>query len=185
MKKLTLIIFVLFLCQITASSQPCPDSLYITSQAQIDSFQINYPGCTEIEGDVEISGDDIMNLYGLSVLTSIGGYIDIWENHALTSLTGLDNIEAASIDNLYITSNSSLSTCEVQSICDYIANPGGTISFHDNNISTDDGREIEEVSIYTLTGKRILKVRPANATIDISSLQVGMYIVEVIIENIL
>jgi S-formylglutathione hydrolase FrmB len=55
---------------------PCsclPQGITFTNQAQIDNFQTNYPGCTEIEGDVTIAGDDITNLNGLSVLTSIGG----------------------------------------------------------------------------------------------------------------
>ena len=34
---------------------PClPQGIIFTIQAQIDSFQVNYPGCTEIEGYVEI-----------------------------------------------------------------------------------------------------------------------------------
>lgn len=55
-------------------AQSClPDGITFTTQAQIDSFQINYPGCTEIEGSVDIYSDDIQNLQGLSVVTSIGG----------------------------------------------------------------------------------------------------------------
>ena len=74
-------------------ARPCPGSLYINSQTQIDSFQIIYPNCTEIKGDVWIHGDDITNLSGLNVLTSIGGNIQIFSNNALTSLSGLDNIK--------------------------------------------------------------------------------------------
>jgi len=51
------------------------------------------------------------------------------------------------------------------------------------NISTDDGKEIEEVRIYTLTGQRVLNEIHAKGMLDISSLQTGMYIVEVTIEN--
>jgi hypothetical protein len=50
----------------------------------------------------------------------------------LTCLTGLDNIAANSITNLKIRNNSSLSTCEVQSICDYLAAPNGTVTISDN-----------------------------------------------------
>ena len=93
MKNLSLIIFVLIFCQIKASSQPClPEGITFETQSQIDSFQINNPGCTEIEGDVRISGDSITNLNGLSVLTSIGGYLRIVGNDTLTNLTGLDNL---------------------------------------------------------------------------------------------
>jgi hypothetical protein len=46
-----------------------PEGINFTTQAQIDNFQTNYPGCTEIEGDVLILGSNITNLTGLSVLT--------------------------------------------------------------------------------------------------------------------
>ncbi len=93
MKSLALIIFLLIFCQITVSSHPClPDGIVFTTQAQIDSFQINYPNCTEIEGDVKIDGDDITNLNGLNVLTAIGGYLWFKGNVVLTNFTGLDNV---------------------------------------------------------------------------------------------
>jgi len=69
-----------------------PDGIEFYSQEQIDNFQTNHPSCTEIEGYVVISGDNITNLNGLSVLTSIGGYLSIEANDALTSLSGLDNV---------------------------------------------------------------------------------------------
>ena len=51
MKKIYTLFVALFFV-IIVSAQPCPDSLYLTSQAQVDSFQILYPICTEIDGDV-------------------------------------------------------------------------------------------------------------------------------------
>jgi hypothetical protein len=91
MRKLLFILGILLCSSVIVSSQ-CPDSLFITTQSQIDSFQINYPGCTEIEGDVIIEYADIDNLNGLSVLTSVGGLLKIAHCNLLTSLTGLDNI---------------------------------------------------------------------------------------------
>jgi hypothetical protein len=69
-----------------------PEGIIFETQAQIDSFQINHPGCTKIEGAVKIINPDITNLDGLSVLTFIGGYLEIYQNTSLTSLTGLDNL---------------------------------------------------------------------------------------------
>ncbi|MEZ5082582.1 MAG: hypothetical protein R2750_03920 [Bacteroidales bacterium] len=81
------------LITISLFSQSClPEGITFTTQAQIDSFQICYPGCTEIEGNVEIYGDDITNLNGLYVLTSIGGTLDITWNPSLLSLNGLDSL---------------------------------------------------------------------------------------------
>ena len=246
MKNLTLLIFALLFVQITTFSQPClPEGITFFSQEEIDNFQTNYPNCTEIEGTVWVGGYDITNLNGLSVLTSIGGalyiqcffltsltgldnltsigaYLSIVDNDALTSLSGLDNINAGTITDLTIKDNISLSTCEVQSICDYLVSPNGTIEIHNNapgcnspeeveeacesvsvekifqegylslypnpakqevNIYTEDGKEVEEVSIYTLAGQRIMKDLPVNGIVDISGLQAGMYIVEVISDD--
>jgi CubicO group peptidase (beta-lactamase class C family) len=119
-----------------------PEGITFSTQAQIDNFQTNYPGCTEIEGDVTINGTDITNLNGLNVLTSIGGYLDIIDNNALISLSGLDSIEAASITNLTITNNSSLSDCVAQSICDYLAVPNCTVEIHDNANGCNSPEEV-------------------------------------------
>ncbi len=93
MKKLIFLFVIVFIIQTTATAQSClPDGITFTTQAEIDNFQINYPNCTEIEGDVEIGGDDITNLNGLNALTSIGGGLKIRGNNTLTSLVGLDNV---------------------------------------------------------------------------------------------
>jgi len=156
-------------------------------------------------------------------VTSIGGGISINDNESLTSLSGLDNIEANSIEDLTIHGNPNLSHCSVLSICNYLSNPNGTILIASNTTGCDspaevqdscvansvfideqllktsltiypnpasqelnttaEGYTIDEVTIYTLTGQRILQDRPVDGTIDISHLQQGMYIVEVTIEN--
>ena len=97
MKKLAFIIIFAFFTQSTVSAQSClPDGITFTTQAEIDNFQTNNPNCTEIEGDVLINGGDIVNLNGLSVLTSIAGSLfigtDYYNNPSITSLTGLDNV---------------------------------------------------------------------------------------------
>jgi hypothetical protein len=131
MKKSFLLILGLIL-SFTASSQSClPEGITFLWQADIDSFQTNYPGCTKIEGDVTINSFDITNLNGLSVLTSIGGslsiYVDvlsslaglenltsigggliIQNNDSLTSLTGLENL--TSVHNIWFRYNHSLTS---------------------------------------------------------------------------
>jgi len=64
----------------------------LSLQTQIDSFPINYPGCTVIKGDVIIEGDSIVNLHGLNAITIIEGDLKIKDNKLLSSLTGLDNL---------------------------------------------------------------------------------------------
>ncbi len=88
-----------------------PEGIFFTTQAQIDSFQTNYPGCIEIEGSVTIVGDDIENLHGLSSLTSIGGTLEIGNddegNPNLVNLSGLDSLKTIG-NQLYVVSNESL-----------------------------------------------------------------------------
>ncbi len=71
-----------------------PDGITFGSQSQIDSFPINYPNCTEIEGGVLIGGsvwgNDITNLNGLNNITSIGGLTLSFLQ--ITDLNGLENL---------------------------------------------------------------------------------------------
>lgn len=76
-----------------ALSQSClPEGIIFAAQTEIDNFHVNYPSCTEIKGDVTISGGDITNLNGLGNITSIGGKLKIIDNSLLASLTGLENL---------------------------------------------------------------------------------------------
>jgi hypothetical protein len=77
--------------------QPClQKGITFYSQQQIDSFQINFPACTEIEGDVTIDDgfpvNNITNLNGLNALTSIDGNLTIRNMDLLPDLSGLYNL---------------------------------------------------------------------------------------------
>jgi len=230
------------------TGQCLPEGISFSTQEEIDNFQINYPGCTEIEGDVNIgyfspNGTNINNLEGLSTintiggdltiicndipnfsgldnLVSVGGSLEIHSNHnitnmtgfenlvsvglelgihnsnglqdlsglenlsfiggsltigifdygnpslsniqslegllsiggsleinsndILTSLEGLENITVSSISDLLITYNASLTTCEIQSICDYLDGPNGTIEIHDNAPGCNSQQDVED-----------------------------------------
>ena len=82
--------------------QSClPKDIDFVTQAQIDSFRINYPNCTKIEGDVLISESEsgnITNLNSLSDLESIYGLLDIQSNSALENLSGLNSLKSIGID---------------------------------------------------------------------------------------
>ena len=134
MKNLTLLIFALLFIQITAFSQPClPEGIHFTTQEQIDNFQTNYPNCTEIEGYVTIGysygGADITNLNGLSVITSIGGYLYVLNIEALISLSGLDNLTSIGGD-LQIEGNDALTSLME---LDNLASIGGHLKIWDND----------------------------------------------------
>jgi hypothetical protein len=94
MNKFVLLILSLVL-PLLGISQPClPEGITFTTQEQIDSFPINYAGCTDIEGDVWIVGDSITNLFGLSQIVNIYGDLDIIGNHSLVNLNGLTNLDS-------------------------------------------------------------------------------------------
>ena len=155
-------------CGITLSCLPHGD-YYFLSQADIDNFATDYSGCTSLAGITMISGEDITSLEGLSGVTSMGMYVRIEGNSvlqnlsglegltaingslsvsfndALTSLAGLDNIDPGSFDMLSLVSNPELSECDVESICEYIANQGGIIQVTDNASGCNNQQEILDV----------------------------------------
>jgi hypothetical protein len=90
MKKLYILLFALVPNHSLMAQGCLPDGIIFSTQAQIDSFQINYPGCSVIDGSITIYGNNITNLSGLNVLTSIGGNLQIENNCGLTNLTGLE-----------------------------------------------------------------------------------------------
>jgi len=99
MKRLLIFALLINLISSSGMSQSClPDGIVFSTQSQIDSFQINYPGCTVVEGDVKINGNDISDLSKLNVLTSIEGNFTIGNiinfpiNQNLTSLSGLNKL---------------------------------------------------------------------------------------------
>lgn len=91
-KEINLFLF-LILIHISGTTQSClPDGIIFTTQSQIDSFSINYPGCIHIQGFLEISGDSIYSLQGLSQIDTIDGHLWIVENEVITSLDGLEGL---------------------------------------------------------------------------------------------
>lgn len=101
---LTLMIPILFCGGVWAQ---CPlNNIILTSQSEIDSFALNYPGCTVPVGYLLIESPDVDNLDGLSVITAVAGELVIRNNPNLTSLTSLQNLNAVS--TIRIENNESL-----------------------------------------------------------------------------
>lgn len=65
----------------------------LSSQADVDSFQSNY-GCSVVNGNLTIAGDDITNLDGLSGITAIANSLIIRDNPELLNLDGLSHLTA-------------------------------------------------------------------------------------------
>ena len=99
MKKPIFILSTLLLIPLFIYSQDClPEGIVFTSQTEIDNFQIDYPGCYEILGSVEINGDQITNLSGLYELESIGGSLVVQFCENLLNFTGLENLKSVGGD---------------------------------------------------------------------------------------
>jgi len=119
---------------ISAFSQQClHEGIGLYTQEQVDRFQVTYPNCKEILGDVVISGDDIMfleglngieaidgsleilktgrmfSIYGFRNLKSVGGHFDFYYNDAMTNLFGLDSLTTVGQD-LEIYNNTGLTS---------------------------------------------------------------------------
>lgn len=106
---------------VTGESQACSSSdITLSSQAQINSFAVDYPACTSpgslrveevtvgeitslagligvqsVVGNFQIfNNTHLESLQGLQNLSSVGGNLDLYNNHRLRSLDGLDNLTA-------------------------------------------------------------------------------------------
>ncbi len=128
MKLTCLSIFLFIFGWHTTHGQNClSDSIIISTQDQIDSFPLNYPNCTTVEGAMWIYfGDDITNLNGLSNLTAINGELSLFANHQLASLVGLENITY--LGGLNISNNDTLSDISALSNLTEIGSEGLYIS---------------------------------------------------------
>lgn len=149
MRKLAFIIAFICFALVSVSSQSClPEGITFTTQSQIDSFQINYPGCTEIEGTVIFESYEIDNLNGLNVVSSILGKLYI-KRTAYPNLNGLSNLEY--IGGLLVGShNSTTQGCYINAITslevlENIDSIGGDVFIH----CTDD--------LYDLSGLENVK----------------------------
>jgi hypothetical protein len=106
---------------------------------------LKYIGGDMFGGGISIAYNTSLNdLSGLYNLTHINGELQIKHNQILSSLSGLDNIDAGSISDLDISWNQNLSICEVKSICDYLADPNGVIYIAANDTNCRSQQEIEQ-----------------------------------------
>ncbi len=134
MKKIGILFSLIISFQITGVTQSClPNGIIFHTQDAIDNFQVDYPNCTEIEGDVTIWGltGDITNLDGLNVLTAIGGSLEFRNNTRLKNIVGFENL--TSIGGLYINQNDSLLNIDA---FENVTHVGGSININTNYLMT-------------------------------------------------
>ncbi len=89
------ILIIINVYQLSAQSSCTPSLL---TQADIDAFPTNYPGCTEITNSVVISSSsDITNLDGLSTVEKIGDNLILFSPN-LTSISGLQQLTEVGVN---------------------------------------------------------------------------------------
>jgi hypothetical protein len=130
MKKIYLL--AISLCISLFSYGQCPPgNIGLLSQSDIDNFALDYPGCTQLNNALGISGNSVTNLNGLSQIEGIGttgaGGPLIISCPNLTNLSGLDNLTfvggSVSIANTGITNFNGLGS---------LVNVRGTINIDGN-----------------------------------------------------
>jgi hypothetical protein len=137
---------------------------------------------TELEGLISTgsgfyigANDSLTNLTGLENVISVGGELYIISNNSLTDISGIKNIDESTISELNINSNSSLSSCDIQSICDYLASPNGYTYIYNNNTGCNSRQEIVtacEVGLNDSSSPKshfIIYPNPSSATITIKT----------------
>jgi hypothetical protein len=120
------------------------EGLYVTNFEFLPDLS-GLDSLSSIGGDLRIEHNNgLTDLSGLGGLKSIGGKLKVTNNDDLVSLAGIDHIESNSIEKLTIFLNPELSTCEVESVCAYLADPNGDIIIHDNAIGCNTAEEVQD-----------------------------------------
>jgi len=100
------VLFILFLLIYCSIQAQCPTGdITLDSQQAINDFVSQYPNCTDITGNVNITSSEVNDLSLLTQLTTIEGTLHIeWTD--LTDMQGLNNL--TSVGTLYLIYNYSL-----------------------------------------------------------------------------
>lgn len=162
-KSILLLLFTAFFTLGQSTAQSClPTGFTFESQAQLDAFPANYPGCKHILGNVfieEIRFGAITNLDSLAHLDSISGNLSIRYNNVLSSLKGLQQLEFIGGDLSLIT-NPSLSSLNGLRNLDFV---GGAVSIFSNDALFDLGglSDLDSIGNYLAIGENasILNLR--------------------------
>ena len=197
--------------------------VYIAQNSNLSSFQA-LSSLTGIGYNLTIARNDrLIDFMGFENLNYISESLKIYGNDSLQSLIGLENIDAGSIEDLKIEDNYLLSTCDVQSVCNYLGSPNGSISISNNSIGCNSIAEIDsacnttgilensnptmcifpnpaqheiyisnlneyqisEINIYNYLGQRVLHKKEPKNSIDVSLIEQGLYIVEIVSDRII
>jgi hypothetical protein len=108
--KLNFLFALIFLVSASVFSQNCgTGDIDLFSQTDVDNFVATYSGtCDTINGNLNIESSDVVDISGLSFLTTILGQVYIYQT-SISTLDGLQNITQIS-NQLIVDQNFSLTT---------------------------------------------------------------------------
>lgn len=93
--KITLLLAWIMLTMVIHLRAQCPQfAIELNSQAAVDNFRDNYPGCVNVVRPITIQGSDITSLQELSGISSVN-QLDILRTPNLHTLAGLDSLRVA------------------------------------------------------------------------------------------
>ncbi len=96
-----------------------------------------------IPGNLYVGSNySLTNLSGLDNITSLNGEITLSYNEFLDDIAGIKNVDPNSITSLNIYNNTNLSSCSIQSICNYLELSNPQTDIHDNNTNCNSEDEI-------------------------------------------
>jgi hypothetical protein len=95
--------------------------------------------------------NDLTSLDGLNNLNSLVGELSIVNNPNLTSLSGLENITDSVLTHVWIYDNPSLTECNIQSLCEYLADIPDMIGIYNNGPGCDNPHEIADSCGFDLS----------------------------------
>jgi len=94
-------------CEDGESCPPCPEELLITHDSIMHDYRAIYPNCTDLAGNLVVSGNEVSDLRGLGTLNSIGGNLII-EDTDIADLEGLSTVTDVAGD--WVVRNASLTS---------------------------------------------------------------------------
>jgi len=151
-------------------------NIFLDNMNSLTSIK-NLENLTSIGGGITISENmALTNLTGLENLASVGEGFHIYNNNVLSNISALKNIDASTITGLSIYSNSSLSSCEAESICEYLASSNGYVYIDNNAPGCNSVEEVEEdcedlsIKEYNADDNFILYPNPAHSEVSLEML---------------
>jgi hypothetical protein len=92
--KLATLLILMMVFSSPATAQDCtPDDIVLDTQSDVNNFQADHGPCDHVDGKLTIDGNDIVNLAGLSGLSSVDDLL-IANNPLLMNVDGLSGLTA-------------------------------------------------------------------------------------------